>query len=180
MEKVIYFIRHCEAEGQPIESPLTERGLIQAEDLSGFFADKTIDRIISSPFLRAIQSVTPLSERTGIDIESDERLSERVLSSESLPDWLEKLEETFTNMELVFEGGESSRQATERAVNVIKGILTGESHHTVVVTHGNLLSLILKHYDNSVGFEDWKRLTNPDVFRMTWKDGYISMNRIWK
>ncbi|WP_349632580.1 histidine phosphatase family protein [Neobacillus sp. SuZ13] len=50
-------MRHCEAEGQSLEAQLTERGVRQAADLTEFFADMKIDRIISSPYLRAIQSI---------------------------------------------------------------------------------------------------------------------------
>lgn len=52
MEKSIYLIRHCEAEGQPSESQLTEIGFTQANELSDFFTDIKVDMIISSPFLQ--------------------------------------------------------------------------------------------------------------------------------
>lgn len=54
MKKKIYIVRHCEAQGQPSESQLTEKGFNQAKYLSEFFSNIKIDRIISSPFLRAI------------------------------------------------------------------------------------------------------------------------------
>ncbi|MED3785805.1 histidine phosphatase family protein [Peribacillus frigoritolerans] len=66
-----------------------DKGYKQAIYLSEFFSNPKIDRIISSPFLRAIQSVEPISEETNIKIEIDERLSERTLSTTDLPDWLE-------------------------------------------------------------------------------------------
>jgi broad specificity phosphatase PhoE len=34
-----------------------------------------------------------------------------------------------------------------------------------VVTHGNLLTLLLRHFDGRSGFETWPALKNPDVFR---------------
>ena len=34
----------------------------------------------------------------------------------------------------------------------------------VVVTHGNLLTLILRSFDAHFGFDHWERLTYPDVF----------------
>ncbi|MEH7391073.1 hypothetical protein [Bacillus sp. JJ1474] len=68
----------------------------------------------------------PLAKRLNIEIELDRKLTERILSSENLPDWLEKLKTTFANMELKFEGGESSQAATERIVEVVEGILSSE------------------------------------------------------
>ena len=35
---------------------------------------------------------------------------------------------------------------------------------TVIVTHGNLLALLLQWVDAAVGYEHWSRLSNPDVF----------------
>ena len=36
-----------------------------------------------------------------------------------------------------------------------------------IVTHGNLLALLLRHFDGRVGFAAWEALTNPDVYRVT-------------
>ncbi len=88
--KNIYLIRHCQAEGQPPEAKLTEEGLRQANDLARYFIRTPVERIISSPFTRAVQSVTPLAENKKLTIESEPRLSERILSTTQLPDWQKK------------------------------------------------------------------------------------------
>lgn len=178
--KKIYIVRHCEALGQPPESQLTERGSKQAEFLSEFFSNIKIDRIISSPFLRAIQSVEPLREKINLEIDIDERLSERILSTIDLPDWLEKLKITFSDMELKFEGGESSQEAMNRVVNVIEDILKSKNENTIIVTHGNLMSLLLKHFNNDFGFEQWKALSNPDVFLLHFKNNETTFQRLWQ
>ncbi|MGG4041706.1 histidine phosphatase family protein [Bacillus smithii] len=59
-----------------------------------------MEQVIFSPFLRAVQSVEPLCQKQNLKIEIDERLSERILSTDPLPDWLEKLKATFQDMEL--------------------------------------------------------------------------------
>ncbi|MFZ7946018.1 histidine phosphatase family protein [Neobacillus sp. 19] len=56
-------MRHCEAAGQPPEAQLTDRGLKQAIGLCEFFSNIKIDRIISSPYKRAIESIQPLAKR---------------------------------------------------------------------------------------------------------------------
>jgi 2,3-bisphosphoglycerate-dependent phosphoglycerate mutase len=179
MQKNIYIIRHCEAKGQPSESPLTEKGFKQAKALVNFFSNTKIDRIITSPFLRAIQSVVPLSEKRNIKIEMDERLSERILSTKDLPDWYENLKATFLDLELKFEGGESSREAMNRIVPVVEEVLKSGTKNTVLVSHGNIISLLLKKYDNDFDFECWEKLSNPDVFQMTWTENKVILERIW-
>lgn len=164
MSKNIYIVRHCEAEGQPAESQLTGMGFKQAGELAKFFSTTPIDRIISSPFLRAIQSIEPLSKETNISIEVDERLAERTLSSVNLPDWMEKLQATYDDLELKYEGGESSREAMDRIVSVVEEAFKSDAENIIVVTHGNIMSLLLRNYQESFGFEEWKKLRNPDVF----------------
>ncbi|WP_340372107.1 histidine phosphatase family protein [Peribacillus sp. FSL E2-0218] len=179
MLKKIFIVRHCEAQGQPAESPLTEKGLKQAEYLVDFFSNEKIDRIISSPFLRAIQSVEPLSEKTNIKIEIDERLSERILSTMDLPDWYEKLKATFNDMELKFEGGESSQEAMNRIVNVAEEVFKRGTENTVIVSHGNIISLLLKNYHSDFDFECWKNLINPDIFQINFINNEVTLGRIW-
>lgn len=178
--KKIYVIRHCEAQGQPAESPLTEQGFKQAKQLEEFFSDMKIDRILSSPFLRAIQSAEPLSVKRKIKIEIDDRLSERVLSTNDLPDWYEKLKATFEDLELRFEGGESSQEAMDRIVEVVEEVKRSEAENTVIVTHGNILSLLLKNVHRDFHFESWKNLTNPDVFQINLNQKALSFERIWR
>ncbi|MGG2027031.1 histidine phosphatase family protein [Gottfriedia sp. S16(2024)] len=180
MEKEIYIIRHCEAVGQPYEANLTKRGLHQANHLADFFSKIKIDQIISSPFLRAFQSIEPTSNEKKIDIVLDDRLSERMLSSIDLPDWLDKLEATFEDMELKFDGGESSQEATNRAISVIDEIIKSENKSTIVVTHGNLMSLILKQFNEEFGFENWKKLSNPDIYLLKFKNNEFDCERLWQ
>lgn len=118
----IYIIRHCAASGQAPEAELTETGMAQAIELSGFLNELGIERIVSSPYARAVQSIAPLAEALAVEIETDERLKERVLSSGSLPDWFERLKSTFDDHELALEGGESSRQALDRISQVVGGL----------------------------------------------------------
>ncbi|MCJ7840904.1 histidine phosphatase family protein [Lederbergia sp. NSJ-179] len=180
MNTNIYIIRHCEAEGQSSDSPLTEKGFIQANELSDFLSDRKVDRIISSPFLRAIQTIKPFAENKNIEIEMDSRLSERVLSSSFFPDWMDKLEATFRRMDLKYEGGESSNEAMNRIVEVVNDIVASDSKNTIIVAHGGIISLLLNHYDNNFGFEQWKGLSNPDVYLLRLTNNNANYKRLWK
>lgn len=43
----------------------------------------------------------------------------------------------------------------------------GDAEHVVLATHGNLLALILQHYDPALGYAFWQALTMPDVYRLS-------------
>lgn len=117
--KKIYIVRHCQAEGQAADAPLTEQGLQQSLELAEFLHDKGIDRIVSSSYRRAHDTITPLADRMGVAVVLDERLTERILSGRNAPEWREMLRRTYEDLDLCFEGGESSRTAMHRAVSVV-------------------------------------------------------------
>lgn len=175
----LYIIRHCKATGQAPEAELTTEGIAQAEELADFLVDKGIEKIICSPFLRAIQSIQPLAQRLGLDIKIEERLSERVLSSDSLPDWLNHLRTSFYDLDKSLPGGESSRVAMERIISVIDDLRITDHKRVALVTHGNIMSLLLRSFDNRFGFEEWQSLSNPDIYCLSEFNHIQSIQRVW-
>jgi 2,3-bisphosphoglycerate-dependent phosphoglycerate mutase len=164
MNRVVYLVRHCQATGQEADAPLTELGQLQAFGLSERLSKASISRIISSPFARAYQSILPLSRSLSLTIELDARLTERVLSLIPIDDWRERLAQTFIDLDLCVEGGESSRAAMMRGIAVVNQAMQQATGPVVLVTHGNLMTLMLKHFNEQVGFAEWASLRNPDVY----------------
>lgn len=170
----IYVVRHCKATGQEPGAPLTEAGRQQAEALADLLADQGIDLIVSSPYCRALESAAPLARRLGLPASEDGRLRERVLAGEDLPDWLHHLERSFADPDLRLPGGETSREAMARAVAVVDDVLASGARVPLIVTHGNLMALLLKRFDGRFGFAHWQALSNPDVYLVTDR-----VERIW-
>jgi 8-oxo-dGTP diphosphatase len=79
---VVLLIRHASAgdryewEGADRLRPLDERGRRQANQLVELLEQYKITRLLSSPFLRCIQTVEPLAQARGFDIEIRDELSE--------------------------------------------------------------------------------------------------------
>jgi 2,3-bisphosphoglycerate-dependent phosphoglycerate mutase len=166
MMKTIYIVRHCQAEGQEPDAPLTTEGASQAKRLAKTLAGVEIERIISSPYRRAKDSITPLAKHLNIPIEMDERLVERILCQGFNPDWQQHLETSFDNLDFCLVGGESSRTAMRRIVSVVNEISRDSAKTTLLATHGNLMTLLLKYFDDTIGFSEWKSLGNPDIYRV--------------
>ena len=174
--KTIYLVRHCASTGQSPDAELSNLGFQQANDLILLFDNIEVGNIISSPFLRAQDSIKPTAQEKKLKIQLDERLAERTLSTSDLPNWLELLEQTFMDIDLKLTGGESSREATARAIEVVNEA----PNNSVLVTHGNLISLILKYYDDTFGFHQWKSLSNPDVYSLMIGNEESRTSRIWQ
>src|SRR5690348_10981496 len=137
--KTLYIIRHCKAEGQDPDANLTPEGREQAETLASFLIGRGIEQIITSPFARARQSITPLATRQNIPVTTDARLVERVLGSGHLENWQELLRTSFEDLDLCLTGGESSRTAMQRGVAALDDVLKNQDTECVaIVSHGNL------------------------------------------
>jgi 8-oxo-dGTP diphosphatase len=54
--------------------PVDERGRLQSDLLVDALAGYTIERIVSSPYLRCVQTVEPLADARGLEIELDKQL----------------------------------------------------------------------------------------------------------
>ena len=105
--------------------------------------------------------------------------NERVLSARNLPDWREHLRRSFDDLDYCLEDGESSRTAQARGTSAVRAALASGAR-CVLVTHGNMLALILRSIDPTVGFDVWSKLSNPDVFVLDVDDeGPRGFNRVW-
>jgi len=180
---MILLIRHCQSSGQTPEAPLTELGRRQAERLAEMLAPLGVGSIVSSPYARAVQTIEPFARCSGLAIRRDERLRERELSPDSVPDWLDHVERSYGDLDYALPGGESGGTARRRGREVVDGLIDAPRGPCVVVTHGNLLSLVLGSLDASIaaaGFEFWRSITNPDVYRVSRDHEAWSIERLWR
>lgn len=75
-------VRHAHAgdredwKGPDETRPLSEKGLKQASGLVARLADTVLGRVMSSPYLRCVQTVEPLAKARGLEVEDDETLAE--------------------------------------------------------------------------------------------------------
>jgi Fructose-2,6-bisphosphatase len=78
----VHVIRHAEAgdrerwAGSDEARPLSEGGRRQAEHLAVLFADQPFVQLVSSPFLRCVQTLEPLAEARGLSIDIRDDLAE--------------------------------------------------------------------------------------------------------
>src|SRR5689334_22981272 len=134
MQKLV-LVRHATATGQDAAAALTVGGKRQARMLGDLLLQLRIQRVISSPFVRATESVRPFCRRAGLRLETDDRLVERVLSAGNLPDWREHLRRSFDDPDYRLEDGESSRTAQARGTAAVRAALAS-GERCVLVTHG--------------------------------------------
>lgn len=176
----LILVRHCEAAGQEPDAPLTEAGRRQAQELAIFLSAFPIDAIVTSAYLRARQTAEPLAELLHLGVETYPRLNERVLSPHPIDYWREIVRDSFGNPDLRASGGESVNDVLRRAWPALDDLLNGSAELPVVITHGNLLALVLHSIDPGFGYAGWENLSNPDVYRVEVNaPGAMSFCRLW-
>lgn len=84
----VYLVRHAKAglrsawSGPDEERPLTRRGRKQARRLVQRFQGLDLDRIVSSPYVRCVQTIEPLAVARGIPVEPSSALGEGTSNDE--------------------------------------------------------------------------------------------------
>ena len=78
----VYLIRHAHAgsrsgwDGDDSRRPLSPKGRHQTEGLTTWLQDESIDRVLSSPSTRCVQTVDPIAVSHGLITETDPALAE--------------------------------------------------------------------------------------------------------
>jgi 2,3-bisphosphoglycerate-dependent phosphoglycerate mutase len=171
-------VRHCESSGPAPEAPLTARGEEQAVALAERLSAHPIDHLVSSPYLRARATIAPFAERAGLAVQIEERLAERRMSQEPAPHWREVVRRSFTDPHFRLPGGESGAEALARGSAAISAVLAAGHRLPVLVSHGQLLSLVLHSIDPGFGYSGWSSLANPDVFLLETRGGGLRFERV--
>ncbi|MEM9431726.1 MAG: histidine phosphatase family protein [Pseudomonadota bacterium] len=166
---VIYAVRHADATGQAPDAALSAAGRRAVEALVPVLARREIRRVVSSPHLRARETVAPFAASAGLAIAEDARLREREHGAVPEGRWAEEAEILFGDWDAEPWGGESLAAAAARGAAAIEGAADG----TLFATHGLLLTLILGAYGREVSIPVWRAMPRPALFELgpgTWRE----------
>jgi 2,3-bisphosphoglycerate-dependent phosphoglycerate mutase len=176
--KTLFLIRHGKAslDGSESERGLTDEGIIHATKITEILQNiqPKITKIFSSPFRRAILTIEPLTKATELEISLVEKLREKTTGDKSGSE-LDIKKMMWEDFDYKLPNGESSNEATSRAITGINEILDNMKDMDVaaIACHGTLIGLILHHYQSEFGFNDWKNMTMPDIYKLTFDKDVI-------
>ena len=157
-----YFVRHGESEGNRSrrvqgreDSPLTDTGVEHARSAGEWLADKSFERVYTSPLRRAFATAREIALAGGLEeptvLEDLIELDTGVLSGRSFEELRDEDPELYRQFRLrsweAVPGAESAEVILSRSRRVWERLLD-DAHsgcrRTVCVTHGGTLQWIIK------------------------------------
>ncbi|HWP59314.1 MAG TPA: histidine phosphatase family protein [Candidatus Acidoferrales bacterium] len=136
------------------DSPLTAKGIAQAEALARRLARQAFGALYSSDLGRARKTAEIIAAQTGHAVVPEPRLRERGLgvfqglTSDEIRTGYPQAYERYRSREpdFVVPGGESLRQQIARNISCLEDLATKHPGETiVVVTHGGVLNVVFRH-----------------------------------
>ena len=172
----LILVRHAQAvpigtppwEENDDDRPLTEEGLRDADDLALELDPYHLSAVYSSPYRRAVQTVTPTAARRFLEVQPLDDLRERRLAAAPRDDWPDLLARAWADPEWAAPGGESGRDALLRGMRALDLLRARHSlgGRLLVGSHGNLISLILQSLEPAVDHAFHVGMPNPAVFQL--------------
>ncbi|WP_053367536.1 histidine phosphatase family protein [Bacillus sp. FJAT-27245] len=183
MQTAVYLVRHGHSVYTPDElgRPLSARGVQDAERVTELLKQENISVVLSSPYKRAIETVAGIAKAIGTEVVKIDGFRERLLSEQPVADFSAAIKKVWEDDNFTWEGGESNKDAQKRGVDALMQVLhTYRGENIAVGTHGNSMALIMNHFKEEYGFEFWKNLDMPDIYRLTF-DGLelTDVERVW-
>ena len=160
----LYVARHGETEWNRLnkicgrtDSPLTDIGVKQAEELAWRLKDVHIDYIFASPLSRALYTAAGVAKTHGIEVKVDDRLIEQ---DYGIYEGRDRRDPGFLNNKRMFAyrypGGESMMDIACRTYGLIEEIKSKHADSSVLFVCHNGICRVIHSY-----FED---MTNEQYF----------------
>lgn len=158
----VYFVRHAEPNynnHDDMSRELSAKGIVDRELVTQFLSDKNIEAVLSSPYKRAVDTVTHLADSKGLDIEMVDDFRERKVDNIWIEDFVSFSKAQWSDFDYKLSDGESLNDVQSRNISALNGILKKyEDKNIVIGSHGTALSTIINYYDKSFGYEDFEKI----------------------
>ena len=171
----LLLVRHAEpvppTAGGPREPvrPLTENGRRQADELARLLRAEAPHSIVSSPYLRAVQTVRPAADLMGLGVELLADLREWRAGLEPTPNWKDHYLRCWSNPGYALPGAESHRHARQRMLGALSGMIARwlpRGGTVVAASHGTVITLALAGMGAPVDVDFWLGMPMPAVYRL--------------
>lgn len=176
---VFYFVRHAQPNYENHNDELRELSLKGLEDrklVTDFLKDKQIDVVLSSPFLRAVDTVRDFAETYHLEIQTVDDFRERKVGDDWIDDFTAFCRRQWEDFSYKLPNGESLEEVQERNIAALKQVMDAyEGKNIVVGSHGTALSTIIHYFHPAFGYEAFERIrmVMPWVVKFVFEQGKL-------
>ena len=181
----IYFIRHAEPDynnHDELTRPLTEKGKRDVELVNKFLEVKQIDIVLSSPFLRALETVNGIADKIKRNVIVVDDFRERRVDSSWIEDFNEFSMKQWNDFDYKLSDGECLREVQKRNINALNKVLFEyENKNIVIGSHGTALSTVINYYDDTYGYNDFNKIRRlmPWIVKFTFDaEQFVNIEKI--
>jgi broad specificity phosphatase PhoE len=190
----VLLIRHGQSEGNAAgrfgghtATPLSARGLKQAEATAKTLSSESVTAIYSSDLPRAIETANPLSILTGLPIQTSEAFRERsvgVMEGLAFEEAADQHPEQYAallrrDFDHVLVGGESYRQLLDRAWGKLDEVISQNQNGRIAVySHTGTICILALHLMGALDAPElkpvWISSSNCGITRFELRDdGFV-------
>lgn len=158
----LYFVRHAEPNfdnHNDRSRELSKKGLEDRKLVTKYLSDRSVDAVISSPFKRAIDTVSDFAKTYGYEIEVVDDFRERKVDSCWIEDFYGFSKKQWEDFDFKLSDGETLRETQNRNIRAVNQILEHYNGKTVVIgSHGTALCTIINYFRRDFGFKEFERI----------------------
>lgn len=182
MTTYIYMVRHGDSLRTGVDEwtrGLSPAGEEDARRVTACLRHEGIDALYSSPYIRAIHTISDLAKVLGQEITLKEDLREKVWmeGNRQLPDedLLASLQTMYADPDYALPGGESNRECQARAIEALQEILQAhEGERVAIGTHGLVMALMMGYFAPEYDLDFLLKTTKPDIYVMSFSEGQLT------
>jgi broad specificity phosphatase PhoE len=171
-------------DGGTRDASLSELGRAQAEELAKTMKNESIDHIFVSPYLRTLQTASPLCQALGMRMKVEDGIGEclwgltampsELLSVEARQKLFPTIDPTYTSIKSPLLGPETGDAAEERAGQVILQLVDAYAGNLLFLGHG---ITVLGGARALVGAQNPLRAAFCSISSMEWVDSAWCLRR---
>lgn len=179
--QTVYFVRHAQPNYEnhvDALRELTPKGQADTGLVAEFLRDKNVELVLSSPYRRAVDTISPFALEQGLAVETVEDFRERKVGEgwiENFDDFARKQWEDFSYK---LPGGESLSEVQQRNIRALRQVVQHRRENVAAIgSHGTALSTVIHYYQPAFGYEAFQTLAKmPWIVEFTFEsDGCKSI-----
>lgn len=181
----VYFVRHAEPDytnHNDMERPLTIKGKEDSKLVTKYLQDKNIDIVLSSPFVRSMETVKDFADSFGLAIQVVEDFRERKIDTVWIEDFNQFAKQQWNDFDYKLSDGECLREVQMRNIDALMQVIREYRDKNIVIgSHGTSMSTIINYYKPTFGYQDFEKIRTimPWVVKLTFQgDELIQMNDV--